>query len=100
MKFVKWLVALVGIAALIASAGILGWTLAHSVSNLLAAANSNRSAPYKSPMAEIALTTALAAVGGLLTGIGIALPRHLRRQVIEYEVDPATGKRIERTPKA
>lgn len=72
MKFLKWLLAVLGILGL-AAAGFFFFRSWVDVGRLMAAVNVNH-AGYTSPWNMIAYATGLAALGGLLLGMAIGIP--------------------------
>ncbi len=74
MKILKGLLVVLGVAAL----AVGGWYLFSTwvdVRAMMAVANANRSAEFPSPINQVYLSVAGGALGGLLLGIGLGLPR-------------------------
>ncbi len=91
MKVFKWLAVVVGVAGL----GTAGWFLFRSwlhMRSLVDAANAGRSNNLMSnPIQQVSLAFGLGILGGLLIGIGVALPnrteRSVRKQALENAAD-------------
>lgn len=93
MKPLKITLSVLGLVALIAGGFYLTFVWV-ATGQLLAAANANKSANlYPSPMLNTYITAALAAVGGLLLGLGLGLPMRTRGQVRRAALDQAAQKR-------
>lgn len=87
MKIVKIVLSIVGVAALVAGGVYLSLVYLDNA-RLLAAANANKSGNlFNDPMQNIFLVAALALVGGLALGIGLAMPSMtkgaVRREVLD-----------------
>lgn len=86
MKVLKWLLVLVGVAALIGAIvyTYLGWL---DLQRLVAAAEAMRSAPQPNPQQEIVLAIGLALGSGLALGVGLGMPRRtagrIRKEALE-----------------
>lgn len=86
MKVLKWLLVLVGVAALIGTIvyTYLGWL---DLQRLIAAAESMRSAPQPNPGQEIVIAISLALASGLGIGFGLGMPRRtagrIRKETLE-----------------
>lgn len=86
MKVLKWLLVLVGVAALIGAIiySYLGWL---DLQRLVAAAESMRSTPQPNPQQEMVLALGLCLVSGLVLGLGLGLPRRtagrIRKETLE-----------------
>lgn len=93
MKFLKWLFFLVGLVGLIV-AGFLLFKNYIDIRQLHGIAYANKSAEGPNPNREVLVTAGVAALSGLLIGVGIALPRRLRPKTIEVPVDRASGERL------
>jgi len=80
MKFLKWLLALLGIASLIAAGAMLymSWL---DLRSLWAAIRSYNAAGLRNPTRNVFLTAGFAALGGLLLGWGLGLPGRTSRAV-------------------
>ncbi|MFC6358363.1 hypothetical protein [Luteococcus peritonei] len=80
MKFLKWLLALLGIAALIAAGALLymSWL---DLRSLWAAIRTYNNAGLRNPMRNVFLMAGLASLGGLLLGWGLGLPSRTGRSV-------------------
>lgn len=92
MKFLKGLLAILGLVGLIGGGVYLGWT-AIDVSNLVAVANANKSQGYPSPMNRIYITVGLAALGALLLGLGIGMPNRTAGGIRKEALQSAAAKR-------
>ena len=91
MKVLKAILALVGLVGLVAAGIYLGLVYIDN-ERLLAAANANKSGNlFPSPMTHIYISAGLGVVGGLLLGVGAALPLRtagqLRRE-LEARIQP------------
>lgn len=73
MKFLKILSAVLGVIGLVAGMVFLGMLFV-DLREVMGAANANKSVPMASPMNRVYLTTGLAALGGLLLGLGLGMP--------------------------
>lgn len=86
MKVLKWLLVLVGVAALI-GAGVYTYLSWFELQKLVAVAESMRSAPQVNPQREMILSIALALGSGLALGVGLGLPRRtagrIRKETLE-----------------
>ena len=95
MKLLKIVMLLLGMAALVAGGVFLGlnWV---DIGRPLTAANNDKSANLNpDPMPRIYLTTALAAVGGLLLGLGLGLPTRTAGAIRNEALDDAAARRSE-----
>lgn len=73
MKFLKWVLVVVGGVGLL----IGGWYLFQSwvgIGKMMAVAVSNRSVDFPSPMSSVYLATGLCLAAGFLLGLGVGLP--------------------------
>jgi len=90
MKILKWLLVLLGVAGGV-GAGVYAFRGWLELRNLVAVAESMRSAPQINPQQELALAIGLAALGGLLLGLGLAMPRRtaagIRKETLESVAD-------------
>lgn len=113
MKVLKWLLVLVGVAALI-GAGVYTYLSWFELQKLVAVAESMRSAPQVNPQREMILSIALALGSGLALGVGLGLPRRtagrIRKETLESSAaareaeirqrasggpgDPPAGRRV------
>ena len=80
MKFLKWILSILGLVGLVA-AGIMLAKNIIDINQLVAVASANRSTGWTNPRRWIYWTVGLAALGGLLLGWGIGLPRRTGRSV-------------------
>ncbi|HIW30585.1 MAG TPA: hypothetical protein H9987_11350 [Candidatus Luteococcus avicola] len=94
MKFLKWLFVLLGVAALVAAAVLLV-RVAWDMNSLLSAVRDYNK--HVDPRRNIYITSALAALGGLLLGWGIGLPARTGRRIRhQYREDlEARGVQVE-----
>lgn len=93
MKFLKLLLALVGIVGLVAAGIYLGFVFVDN-ERLLAAANANKSGNlFNNPMNNIFIASGLGAAGGLLLGLGIGLPGRTSGAVRRDALDEANSAR-------
>ncbi|MBK8460699.1 MAG: hypothetical protein WAS07_07110 [Micropruina sp.] len=74
MKILSRGLLIIGLLVLVGG-GVMLAKNAIDINMLHAVAVSMRSAGYVNPLNEVLITAALASVGGLLTGIGIAMPK-------------------------
>lgn len=92
MKILKGLLVLLGLAGIV-GAGIytyLGWL---DLRNLVAVAESMRSAAQPNPSRELMLGIGLALAGGLVLGIGIGMPRRSQGKIRKETLQAvATGR--------
>lgn len=93
MKFMKIVLAFIGVAGLVA-AGILLALNSVDLLRLTDVANANNSqSPFANPFERVALTSGLAAAGGLLLGLGLGMPGKTRGQIRNEALDSAAAKR-------
>lgn len=93
MKFLKIVLAFVGIAGLVAGGILLGLNSVDLL-RLTDVANANNSQqPFNNPFERVALTAGLAALGGLLLGLGLGLPSRTRGQIRNEALDSAAARR-------
>lgn len=90
MKFLKWILALLGVAALVA-AGALLVNIVWDMGKLMAAVRSYNTG-IKDPTMRIYYTAGLAALGGLLLGWGIGLPTRTGRGIRKAYRSDLEGK--------
>ncbi|GHG30948.1 hypothetical protein CBQ26_12215 [Deinococcus indicus] len=77
MQLLSRLALAVGLILLVAAAVLLGKDVI-DINQLHAVANANRSTNFPSPLNNVLITAALAALGGLITGLGLGLSRTRR----------------------
>ncbi|HSN43140.1 MAG TPA: hypothetical protein VLR88_03695 [Propionibacteriaceae bacterium] len=94
MKFLKWFFFLIGLVGLIVS-GFLLFKNYIDIRQLHGIAYANKSAEGTNPNREVLVTVGIAALSGLLVGVGIALPRRFRPKTIEVPVDRKSGERLD-----
>ena len=95
MKILKALLVLLGLAGVIGAIvyTYLGWL---DLRNLVAVAESMRSAPQPNPSQELMIGIGLALVGGLVLGIGIGMPRRSQGRIRKETLQAvATGREQE-----
>lgn len=92
MKILKILLALLGLAGLIAGGIYLAQVL-FDMQNIMGAANAGRSQQMASPMNKIYITTGLGALGGLLLGLGLGMPSRLAGGIRKEALQTAAAKR-------
>lgn len=80
MKILKWLVVVLGIAALVAAGYYTyrGWL---DLRNLVAIAESLRSIPQVNPQPQLMAGIGLALLAGLLLGAGLVMPRRTANRI-------------------
>ena len=89
MKILSRVIVIVGLLTLVAG-GVMLAKNAIDINQLHAVAISMRSSGFPNPLNEVMLTAGLSAVGGLLTGLGLTMPRARRG---EDRVPPTTAPR-------
>lgn len=77
MQLLSRLALAVGLILLVAAAVLLGKDVI-DINQLHAVANANRSTNFPSPLNNVLITAGLAALGGLITGLGLGLTRARR----------------------
>ncbi|WP_291432342.1 hypothetical protein [Deinococcus sp.] len=73
MQLLSRLATALGLIILVVAAILLGKDVI-DINQLHAVANANRSTNFPSPLNNVLITAGLAALGGLLTGLGLSLP--------------------------
>ncbi|GAA5436753.1 hypothetical protein ACMT4L_20670 [Deinococcus sp. A31D244] len=73
MQLLSRLATALGLIILVVAAILLGKDVI-DINQLHAVANANRSTNFPSPLNGVLITAGLAALGGLLTGLGLSLP--------------------------
>ncbi len=95
MKFLKTILSIIGIVALIVAAFLLFQQFI-ALNTLAAAANSQNSANpprYPNPFPSIAMVVGLAAAAGLVLGVALGLPSRTAHAIREETLDSAAAAR-------
>lgn len=93
MKFLKWVLAIIGVAGLIAAAVLLG-KFALDARELIGAAQRYDSArQIQDPFVTTALIAGVSAAAGMLLGLGLGLPSRTAGQIRNAALDGASSRR-------
>lgn len=93
MKILKWVLAIIGVAGLIAAIVLLG-KFALDARELIGAAQRYDSArSIQDPFVTTALIAGISAAGGLLLGVGLGMPSRTAGSIRNAALDDAAARR-------
>lgn len=93
MKFLKWLLALVGVVGLVAAGVLLGKFALDSRELIGAAQRYSGAIAIQDPFISAMLIAGIAAAGGLVLGIALGMPSRTAGQIRNQALDNASVRR-------